>query len=85
MMRKEDEYIARIQELSQENESLKEEIAEMDSNKDYFEKVDAEERNSVIENLKKQNMLLEGAITELQQKIKALELNYETMMLEKYD
>jgi hypothetical protein len=32
---------------------LKEEIAEMDSNKDYFEKVDAEEKNSVIENLKK--------------------------------
>jgi hypothetical protein len=30
-------------------------------------------------------MLLEGTITELQQKIKALELNYETMMLEKYD
>ncbi len=57
----------------------------MESNKEYFEKVDAEEKNSVIENLKKQNVLLEGAITELQQKIKAVELNYETMMLEKYD
>lgn len=71
--------------MSQENETLKEEIAEMESNKEYFEKVDTEEKNSVIENLKKENALLEGAITELQQKLKVMELNYETMMLEKYD
>lgn len=64
---------------------MKEEIAEMESNKEYFEKVDTEEKNSVIENLKKENALLEGAITELQQKLKVMELNYETMMLEKYD
>ena len=64
---------------------MKEEIAEMESNKEYFEKVDTEEKNSVIENLKKENALLEGVITELQQKLKVMELNYETMMLEKYD
>jgi hypothetical protein len=85
MMRKEDEYIARIEELSQENEGLKEELASMESNNEYFEKVDLEEKQSVIENLKKENSLLEGTIGEQQQKLKMLELNYENMMLEKYD
>ncbi len=84
-MRKEDEYIARIEELSQENEGLKEELASMESNNEYFEKVDLEEKQSVIENLKKENSLLEGTIGEQQQKLKMLELNYENMMLEKYD
>lgn len=47
-MRKEDEYIARIEELSQENEALKEELESMESNNEYFEKVDLEEKQSVI-------------------------------------
>jgi hypothetical protein len=85
MMRKEDEYIARIEELNQENEGLKEELASMESNNEYFEKVDLEEKQSVIENLKKENALLEGTIGEQQQKLKMLEVNYENMMLEKYD
>jgi hypothetical protein len=85
MMRKEDEYIARIEELSQENEALKEELESMESNNDYFEKVDLEEKQSVIENLKRENALLEGTIGEQQQKMKMLEVNYENMMMEKYD
>ncbi len=84
-MRKEDEYIARIEELSQENEALKEELESMESNNDYFEKVDLEEKQSVIENLKRENALLEGTIGEQQQKMKMLEVNYENMMMEKYD
>jgi hypothetical protein len=85
MMRKEDEYIARIEELSQENEALKEELESMESNNEYFEKVDLEEKQSVIENLKRENALLEGTIGEQQQKLKMLEVNYENMMMEKYD
>ncbi len=84
-MRKEDEYIARIEELSQENEALKEELESMESNNEYFEKVDLEEKQSVIENLKRENALLEGTIGEQQQKLKMLEVNYENMMMEKYD
>lgn len=84
-MRKEDEYIARIEELSQENEALKEELESMESNNEYFEKVDLEEKQSVIENLKRENALLEGTIGEQQQKLKILEVNYENMMMEKYD
>jgi hypothetical protein len=85
MMRKEDEYIARIEELSQENEALKEELESMESNNEYFEKIDLEEKQSVIENLKRENALLEGTIGEQQQKLKMLEVNYENMMMEKYD
>jgi hypothetical protein len=85
MMRKEDEYIARIEELSQENEALKEELESMESNNEYFEKIDLEEKQSVIENLKRENALLEGTIVEQQQKLKMLEVNYENMMMEKYD
>ncbi len=84
-MRKEDEYIARIEELSQENEALKEELESMESNNEYFEKIDLEEKQSVIENLKRENALLEGTIVEQQQKLKMLEVNYENMMMEKYD
>ncbi len=84
-MRKEDEYIARIEELSQENEALKEELESMESNNEYFEKIDLEEKQSVIENLKRENALLEGTIGEQQQKLKMLEVNYENMMMEKYE
>ncbi len=57
----------------------------MESNNEYFEKIDLEEKQSVIENLKRENALLEGTIVEQQQKLKMLEVNYENMMMEKYD
>lgn len=44
----------------------------MESNNEYFEKVDMEEKNSVIESLRRENILLEGTITELQQKLRLL-------------
>lgn len=36
LMQKEDDYIKRIEEISQENESLREEISAMESSNEYF-------------------------------------------------